>query len=367
MSASGATILRSPSGRLTAPSADDAATVSTDFLLSRGAIARVDQIATETVSAGRGGVSHVRLTQTAGGLRVHNTYAKIAVSDKGEVLQAIYRLAFTHDEPEAASINEREALNAAMGELGYGEAPGPEHVRGNFTSFAATTELYRDPQVERVAYVDAGGRMRVGFVVETWSNIGNQLDYTLVGGDGSIVSVELRTANDSYKVFVEDPLKGAQTVVSGPGAGNAQSPSGWLGAGAQTTVNISGNNVKAYLDTDANNSPDSGGTSVTTGNFTTTVDLASSPSTTGNKNVAVQNLFFLNNVLHDRLYSVGFIESTGNFQVNNFGNGGSGNDPVLAEAQDGSGTDNANFATPSGRQLAPHADVPGAAPRRTAS
>ncbi|MGH2684919.1 MAG: M36 family metallopeptidase, partial [Actinomycetota bacterium] len=42
----------------------------------------------------------------------------------------------------------------------------------------------------------------------------------------------------------------------------------------------------------------------------------------------------------------GFTEAAGNFQVNNYGRGGEGNDSVRAEAQDGSGTNNANFATP---------------------
>jgi hypothetical protein len=50
--------------------------------------------------------------------------------------------------------------------------------------------------------------------------------------------------------------------------------------------------------------------------------------------------------MHDWMYSLGFTESARNFQTNNFGRGGSGNDPVKAEAQDGSGTNNANFATP---------------------
>lgn len=36
----------------------------------------------------------------------------------------------------------------------------------------------------------------------------------------------------------------------------------------------------------------------------------------------------------------------GNFQTNNFGLGGNGNDAVQADAQDGSGTNNANFSTP---------------------
>ena len=123
-------------------------------------------------------------------------------------------------------------------------------------------------------------------------------------------------------------------------------PAGWLGAGTQTTFNISGNNVHAYLDTDANNAPDSGGATVSGGNFTTAANLSAQPSTTGNKAVAVQNLFYLNNAIHDDLYGHGFDEAAGNFQINNFGNGGLANDPVNAEAQDGSGTDNANFATP---------------------
>ncbi|MEV4413782.1 M36 family metallopeptidase [Catellatospora sp. NPDC049609] len=46
-------------------------------------------------------------------------------------------------------------------------------------------------------------------------------------------------------------------------------------------------------------------------------------------------LFYYTNVMHDYLYGLGFDEASGNFQVDNFGRGGSGNDPVLAEAQDG--------------------------------
>ncbi len=65
-----------------------------------------------------------------------------------------------------------------------------------------------------------------------------------------------------------------------------------------------------------------------------------------NPDVAVQNLFYLNNVIHDTLYTAGFDESAGNFQENNFKKGGRGSDPVAAEAQDGGGTDNANFSTP---------------------
>ena len=58
------------------------------------------------------------------------------------------------------------------------------------------------------------------------------------------------------------------------------------------------------------------------------------------------NLFYWNNIVHDVQHRYGFTEAAGSFQVNNYGNGGLGNDSVRAEAQDGSGSNNANFMTP---------------------
>ena len=58
------------------------------------------------------------------------------------------------------------------------------------------------------------------------------------------------------------------------------------------------------------------------------------------------NLFYWNNIIHDVFYLKGFDESAGNFQVNNYGRGGQAGDSVRAEAQDGTGVNNANFGTP---------------------
>ena len=60
----------------------------------------------------------------------------------------------------------------------------------------------------------------------------------------------------------------------------------------------------------------------------------------------VVHMFFWSNRYHDRLYELGFTEAARNFQQDNFGRGGLGNDRVLAQAQDFSGTNNANFASP---------------------
>jgi extracellular elastinolytic metalloproteinase len=66
----------------------------------------------------------------------------------------------------------------------------------------------------------------------------------------------------------------------------------------------------------------------------------------GNLASGITNLFYWNNMLHDVMMAHGFDEVSGNFQYKNLTGAGKGNDFVLAQAQDGSGLDNANFATP---------------------
>ena len=64
------------------------------------------------------------------------------------------------------------------------------------------------------------------------------------------------------------------------------------------------------------------------------------------QDAAVTNLFYWNNVIHDVLLQLGFDEKSGNFQFNNFANSqGKDSNPVLAEAQDGSGRNNTDSAT----------------------
>jgi len=81
-------------------------------------------------------------------------------------------------------------------------------------------------------------------------------------------------------------------------------------------------------------------------NFNDTYDDSKDPTDPVNLNAARQNAFFVLNVMHDFSYRYGFTEDAFNFQVNNFDKGGRGNDGVLVSVQDGSGFNNANFATP---------------------
>lgn len=56
--------------------------------------------------------------------------------------------------------------------------------------------------------------------------------------------------------------------------------------------------------------------------------------------------FYVTNWYHDKLFALGFDEAAANFQQTNFSGNGTGGDRVLVDVQDGSGTNNANFATP---------------------
>jgi len=153
----------------------------------------------------------------------------------------------------------------------------------------------------------------------------------------------------NYNVFAfpaESPNHGSRQLVSEP-ASTVASPFGWHDdngvAGAEYTI-TRGNNVIAQEDRDGNNgvgySPD--GTAAL--NFDFPLDL--NQPHPGYEDVSITNLFYANNMMHDIWYHHGFDEDSGNFQANNYGNPGLGNDFVFADAQDGSGTNNATFGTP---------------------
>lgn len=154
----------------------------------------------------------------------------------------------------------------------------------------------------------------------------------------------------TYRVYnppIESPAHGGNSLVVAPADANA-SPYGWHdtdGAdGAEYTI-TKGNNVHAYLDKGNVNMPTGGepdGTDALIFDFKH--DQLGEPV---ESEVAAQvNLFYMVNWIHDFSYKFGFDEKSGNFQSNNYGKGGIAFDYVEAHSADGSGTNNANFATP---------------------
>ncbi|WNJ19184.1 T9SS-dependent M36 family metallopeptidase [Pontibacter sp. G13] len=150
----------------------------------------------------------------------------------------------------------------------------------------------------------------------------------------------------AFPIGVESPIHGNRTLLVDPDDMVA-SPFGWHDTdgqpGAEYTI-TRGNNVYAYEDWDNNNapgySPDGGAGLI----FDFPYDISN--STDSNRNGALTNLFVWNNFMHDVLYHYGFDEAAGNFQETNYTGSGAGSDPVNAEGFDGSGFNNANFATP---------------------
>ena len=152
-----------------------------------------------------------------------------------------------------------------------------------------------------------------------------------------------------YYVFpmtIESPIYGSRSVLTNPGDLFA-SPFGWQDTNGMPGIDLTitkGNNVHAFSDEAGSNvsqgdEPD-GGTGL---RFNFPFDSDAEPET--NKDAAVTQLYYANNVMHDFAYHYGFDEAAGNFQLNNYRNGGKDSDYVIANAQDGADDNNATFAT----------------------
>jgi len=154
---------------------------------------------------------------------------------------------------------------------------------------------------------------------------------------------------NAYNVYpfpVESPLHGDRALLVNP-ADSLASPFGWHdsdGVAGPEYTHTQGNNVLATEDRNDNGGighvPEGGDSLV----FDFPLDFSIGPLL--NQDAAITNLFYWNNIIHDVWYQYGFDEVSGNFQENNYGRGGIGGDYVLAELQDGSGTNNANFFSP---------------------
>ncbi|KAI8867101.1 hypothetical protein GQ42DRAFT_138996 [Ramicandelaber brevisporus] len=165
---------------------------------------------------------------------------------------------------------------------------------------------------------------------------------------GKVLQLVDWTSDATYNVYplgVNDPEDGERELVVNPEISDA-SPLGWHDNGRVNSTKTQGNNVYAHENFDGGNSwrnnyRPSGGKNLV---FDFPIDFNKQPKSY--IDAAVTNLFYWNNAIHDLFYLYGFTEKAGNFQDNNFGNGGKENDAVIAGAQDGQGYMNAWFQTP---------------------
>lgn len=313
------------------------------------------------------GISHVYLSQQVNGLPVVFTSFSIGIAANGSVISAgggfvrglNSKIApTTNPSPRLSAL---DAVSYAAASLGITPTKAPTIETAAATPRDAwvidAPGVSMAPITARLAYTptpDGSAVLTWQLEIQTLDTL-HWYDMTIDAQNGVVRSRVDWVDNDNYNVVSppnESVQDGGFSIVTNP-ASTSASPFGWhdnngaIGAEFQDTR---GNNVLAQLDRDANNSPDTnpprpnGGAALNFAGFA--FDPTQAPTVLQNQNVAVVNLFAMNNFLHDVHYAYGFTEAAGNFQTNNYGNGGLGNDAVQADAQDGSGTNNANFGTP---------------------
>jgi extracellular elastinolytic metalloproteinase len=312
------------------------------------------------------GATHIYLQQRYQGIPVYNAQLQINVNRDGRIM-SVNNSFVAGLQRAVGSLKPGKQLPAAVGEalrfsgmkvpalsiIGTNKDP-QEHTR---VANAGISLEPIDGSLMLLPVRPGEARLVWNFQIHTLDKQ-HMWDMTVDAGTGQVWTRFDWVAGDQYRVYprpVESPNHttplppaDGRTLVVNP-ANALASPFGWHdtngAAGAESQL-TTGNNADAYTDIDANNTADansrpSGGAAL---NFDFPLNLALAPS--GYRPGAVTNLFYLNNIIHDVQYQYGFDEAAGNFQVNNYGRGGAGNDSVRAEAQDGAGTNNANFGTP---------------------
>jgi uncharacterized repeat protein (TIGR01451 family) len=336
------------------------------------------------------GLTHVWVQQQHHGIPVFNALFGLHVKPNGEVLHLGHRFVANLEQKvntTLPSLSAARALEMAMGHLGFTGFPVPA-VRQKINDQNFIFEggaVSKSPISVSICYqVQEYGDVKLAWTMiiaqanttDIWNlrvdaqtgALLQKINHTVYCAAEHADALEadclenapateknIATATtlegEVYSVFplpVESPAHGQRELLIAP-ADLESSPFGWLddnGVQGNEYTYTRGNNVWAFDDSANDNTPSvaESANAGATLEFIFPFDPDAEP--VANKNAAITNLFYMNNMLHDITYRFGFDEAAGNFQANNYGKGGQGGDYVLAQALDGSGTDNANFATP---------------------
>jgi Zn-dependent metalloprotease len=343
----------------TEPQADTSDNVARNFLRRNAPLFALSDAGVGTLKLNKEdndeGTSFLEYSQTVGGIKVFEGEVKVAVNRYGQVLSVREGFLVSGQQVSLTpTLSEAEGIARAFEHAGrsvttwFAETQ-PRTAKGDRAAFANPIESNLEDVISELNVVRVGDAARLAWHVYT--DVGPDEWYeTLVDAHTGelLLRHNLYVFEAQGTVYTEDPDAGARQLVSFLGDTSINTAAGWMGTSTVTT----GNNVEAYLDTNADNAADANnGTGLSNGhatapdqNFTFAFSTAADPRT--QQAAVVTNLFYYNNFMHDFSYRLGFDEAARNFQTDNFGRGGLGADSVRAEAQDGSGTNNANFATP---------------------
>ncbi|KAI8320344.1 hypothetical protein GQ54DRAFT_252677, partial [Martensiomyces pterosporus] len=278
------------------------------------------------------GITHVYAVQMVNGKEIANSVANINIDKSGNII--------------SASATDADLAKATFTDTNDPAGNSVVQVSGLPTSFV---------QDGKLTVEDSYLQLEDGSLAPVWSIVADQghsywnahvnKDTNKVEALSNWVS-HVSTAFNVYPFGVSMPSEGSRQLVYGPEDSTA-SPSGWI-----QDSGTSGNNVYARYHP---GSASDAGSRVINANtniegisgskaFNYPLDISKDPQSY--VEASVTQLFYTINILHDIMWHYGFNEAAGNFQVSNFGHGGKGNDPVVANAMDGSGYNNADFMTP---------------------
>jgi hypothetical protein len=301
------------------------------------------------------GVTFLKYEQRVGDVPVFDSEISVSVTAQGEVVMATAgHLVQQPDVAPDVALTEDDAIAKAFEHCGatIPMARLEARVETDETGMAAYANPI-DASLEDVlaarTLVNVHGEARVAYDVFVDKGGAEWYETLVDATTGELLYRRNLYCDASGLIFKQNPTRAPRTLETfAPEAFNPPPPQDlWF------TGEISkGNNVDAYLDTDADNKPDAltnrdlrdGRALAPTGDFSYPFQTGVDPR--GFRPASVANLFYHVNYMHDWMYSLGFTESARNFQLDNYARGGKNRDFVKAEAQDGKGMNNANMATP---------------------
>ena len=325
-----------------------------------------------------GNMSWVEFRQELNGIPVFQGQIRLGFGAEGHLMGTTGNLATGLD---PASLSAKAALAPADAVVLAAKSVGYTLEAGRFASKTSDPAgrkqtlsagpFTRDVQCDLVYFPLEPGLATLAYSLILWEDV--DAYYILVdANDGTLLWRKNITSHQTQSATFGIYDRGSPaplaptTIVPGPGT---QAPGvarttvtligneppftfnslGWIQDGTNIT---SGNNIHAGVDLSAPNGIDNGGEA--TGSPSRVFDFNYSPPPLGSqaptvaayKQGATANVFYWANYHHDQMYLLGFTEQAGNFQNNNFGRGGLGNDAVNAEVHDHADTNNADFSTP---------------------
>ena len=248
-----------------------------------------------------------------------------------------------------------DSLKTAVNTLGLpieaGSATAEAKAEKETYAIKNTSGSLNEPEAKLVYLVDSNGELKLTWRVETDIASNWLLTYVDATTGKDVHAVVDYSADDSYQVYpwgINDPTEGSRVYEEDPFDSYA-SEFGWHSDGTDWFKTTRGNNGVAQTNWENDLTYDA----LLNNSRPVARDLKfhyplnlNATDYKSYANASVTQLFYTSNKFHDLLYQLGFDERAGNFELNNNGAGGVGNDLVFLNAQDGSGTNNANFATP---------------------